>query len=97
MPLTADRLDPAIIAQIRANAERVVAKTDHGYQPGVRGRDLFTMMGCMGYITLTDEGEVYHSMVGSVPVFNREELDVEITRARVEVNALNAASEMMIR
>ena len=91
MPLTADRIDPAIIAAIRADCERVVAKTDTGFKLGVRGKHLFGIGACLGRMTLTDDGEAYHSMVGSVPVYNRDELMAEVNRVVHEAAETHAA------
>ncbi len=71
--MTTDDIDPTILAKIRANAEAVIVDTQDGWRLGVRGLDTFIMGNCFGRLTITEDDQVFHSMVGSRPTYNLEE------------------------
>lgn len=76
---TAD-LDPKTVASIRANGERVIVDTDAGWRTGVRGRDIFSIGMCFGRMTITEDDQVFHDMIGNRPTYSREEAWAEIAR-----------------
>lgn len=86
--MTTTDLDLAITAKIRANAEPVIVDTQEGWRTGVRGCDLFTM-GCMiGRLTITEDDQVFHSMLGSRPTFNREEAYSRVSDLEAEAREI---------
>lgn len=90
MMTTAD-IEPAILAALREGAEPVIAKTVTGYKPGVRSEGLYAVFGALGRMTVTDDGEVYHSMLGSVPVYTQAEMVEAIKKAEDDVQAMKVA------
>jgi hypothetical protein len=69
-------------------AERVLIKTNKGYELGNRSAGIWNVGSCLGRMTVTDSEEVYHSMFGSVPTWNIKELDTVILEKQTELDAL---------
>ncbi len=95
MSMTALDIDPAILADIRANSEPVIVDTEHGWRRGVRGRGLYGMGHVLGRMTITDEGEVYHSMLGSRPTYTKAELERKCEDVESELDYLGEGLESL--
>lgn len=78
-------IEPSMLAQIRDGAEEVVVDTEDGYRRGVRSKGFFTLGPCLGRITICDNGEAYHSMIGARPTFSRAEFEAKIASAEAEL------------
>lgn len=92
MSMTTTDIEPSLLVQMREGSEPVIAKTERGYQRGVRSKGLWTLGCCLGRMTITEEGEVYHSMLGSVPVWTVTELAIDIAK---EQGALDLKREAL--
>lgn len=87
--MTLDILPPDVLAKIRANSEPVIVDTEAGWRTGVRGLDIFSMGNCFGSFTITEDDQVFHSMIGNRPTFNREEAQDKV------IDLENRARDMM--
>ena len=77
--MTTDDIDLTTLAKIRNNSEPVIVDTSEGWRIGIRGFDLFAFGSCLGRLTITEDNQVFHSMMGSRPTFNREEAYSEVS------------------
>ncbi len=64
-----------------------------GWRRGVRGRGLYAIGSCLGRLTITDEGEVYHSLMGSRPTYTRAELESKCEDVEAELDYLGEGLE----
>lgn len=78
--MTTQDINPEIIASIREGAESVLVDTEEGWRIGVRSKGIYRMGACLGRMTITEDDQVFHSMVGSRPTFTRQEALDEIAR-----------------
>lgn len=86
---TAD-IEPTQLATIRGGTfERVVVQTrERGWQLGRRYDALYMAYNCIGRFTITDNDEVYHSMLGAVPTYNAVELGAAQKAAQEQADDL---------
>ncbi len=94
--MTTDDIHPSVIVEIRTNSEPVMMDCrEAGLCRGVRGLTLYNLGAVLGRLSITEGGQVYHSMLGSVPTWNREELEGQIAKAREQVANLTGALERL--
>jgi len=80
-----------VFDKVKENYEDVVILLDNGFEKAIRGFDTFTV-GCgMGRMTVTPDKKWYHSMMGSRPTFNKQELLDKINKLEEEKNKYTAA------
>lgn len=79
---------PEDLAKMREEAERVIVLTPNGHELGFRSKGMWSLGNCLGTMSITDSGLVYHSMLGSTKVWNKQELQLDRARQIAEIEIL---------
>lgn len=91
--MTTQDITPSILANIRDGAEPVIVDTEAGWRMGVRGKGCYVLGNALGRMTVTEDDQVFHSMLGSRPTFSRREALDEVayleSRAHEMMQLLN--------